>query len=204
MAARAAALVVHDLKNELGALEAALEQLALQPDPASAAAAHAQCRDLRQRLMSFLTVYGHEGELHAHCVDESPMELLSALHARGLRRAGGLQVTLDVSPDLPVIWFFDRRLVLMALEAALHNALRFARSHIWLGARTETGHLVFVVDDDGPGLGGADAADAGSTGLGTDLCRAVGMAHGMPSGDAAVRLLDRAEGGARFELWLAT
>lgn len=204
MAARAAALVVHDLKNELGALEAALEQLALQPDPARAVAAHAQCRELRQRLMSFLTVYGHDGELHAHCVDESPLELLLALQSRGQQRAGSLQLTLVLPPDLPVIWFFDRRLVLMALEAALHNALRFARTSIWLGARVEAGHLVFVVDDDGPGLGGANGPDAGSTGLGTDLCRAVGVAHGMLTGDAAVRLFNRAEGGARFELWLAT
>ena len=203
MAARAAALVVHDLKNELGALEAGLRQLAMHPEAAKAAAAHAQCRDLRQRLMSFLTIYGHDGELRAICEDESPAEVLQALHDRGLERAGRIALCLRPMTDLPAIWFFDRRLVLMALEAALHNALRFACSAVWLGARVDDfRRLVFVIEDDGPGLGSADAEAAASTGLGTDLCRAVGMAHGLPSGESAVSLNNRPEGGARFELRL--
>lgn len=196
-------MVVHDLKNELGALEAGLRQLAMHPDAAKAAAAHAQCRDLRQRLMSFLTIYGHDGELRAICEDESPAEVLHALHDRGVERAGRIALSLRSTTDLPAIWFFDRRLVLMALEAALHNALRFARSKVWLGARVdESGRLTFVIEDDGPGLGSSDAGAAASTGLGTELCKAVGVAHGMPSGDSAVCLVNRPEGGACFELRL--
>lgn len=202
MVARAAALVVHDLKNELGALEAGLRHLVMHPDAARAAAAHAQCRDLRQRLMSFLTIYGHDGELRAICEDESPAEVVQALHDRGVERAGAIELSMRSTAGLPAIWFFDRRLVMMALEAALHNALRFARSAVWLDARVDGGRLVFMIDDDGPGLGSSDAEAAASTGLGTDLCRAVGVAHGMPSGESAVTLVNRPEGGARFELRL--
>ena len=204
MAAQPAALVVHDLKNELGALEALLQQLASSPEPAKAAAAHRQCRDLRQRLVSFLTVYGHDGELRAHCEDESPAELMQALHARGVERASNLEVTLRDAPELPAIWFYDRRLVLMALEAAMHNALRFARSRVWIGARVERGYLVFVIDDDGQGMGAADSAAFTSTGLGTDLCRAVASAHGVSPVESGVRLFNGPQGGARFELWLPT
>lgn len=204
MAARPAALVVHDLKNELGALEAGLQQLALCPDPERAVTAHRQCRDLRQRLVSFLTVYGHDGELRARCEDESPAELMRALRARGVERTDHVEVSLRDMAELPAIWFYDRRLVLMALEAALHNALRFARDQVWIGARVESGCLVFVIDDDGPGLGAAETAASTATGLGSDLCRAVAAAHGATPRESGVRLFNGPEGGARFELWLPT
>lgn len=204
----AAALVVHDLKNELGALEAALQQLALQPLAGAAAAAHRQCQMLRQRLVMYLTAYGAEGELRAVRDDESPADLLASAAARHQPADAALQVLAEPGAQAPPFWYFDRRLIAMALDAALHNALRFARQRIVLGARVEDGHLVFSVDDDGPGLGPQPAVDANAndnaTGLGTTLCRAVAQAHGTTRADGGVRLFNRAEGGARFELWLAT
>lgn len=198
----AAALVVHDLKNELGALEAALQQLALQPEAAAAGAAHRQCQMLRQRLVMYLAAYGAEGELRAVCDDESPAELLAGAARRHAPPEGHIQVLVAVGADAPPCWYFDRRLVGMALDAALHNALRFARSRITLGVHVDAGRLVFSVDDDGPGLQPGVAADTHATGLGTTLCRAVARAHGVAEG--GVRLFTRAEGGTRFELHLAT
>lgn len=198
MASDAAALVVHDLKNELGALEAALER-----GPPEVQALHRQCRALRQRFVSYLTLYGSEAELRAHCDDESPLALLQ-LVARRQSSAGGLQVGVADSCCAPPYWHFDRRLAGMALDAAVHNALRFARSRVELTAREEAGCLVLVVDDDGPGLGPEASAVATDTGLGTALCRAVAHAHGGRRDDGGVRLFNRAEGGARFELWLPT
>ena len=201
MGATGAALVVHDLKNELGALEARLEGLALQPAAATAAQAHQQCRALRQRLVMYLTVYGHEGPLRAHREDESPAELLQGLVRRHATPA--LPVTAVLPDDAPAYWHYDRRLVVMALDAALHNALRYARGQVQLTLRTEAGHLVLTVDDDGPGPGPGTPADPASTGLGTTLCRAVAQAHGH-SAEGSVRLFSRPSGGARFELWLPT
>jgi signal transduction histidine kinase len=196
----AAALVVHDLKNELGALEAGLSQLALQPEAAAAAAAHRQCQRLRQRLVMYLTLYGG-GELRAHCDDEAPADLIAGLASRHGARVQ-VQVQVRDNADAPPFWYYDRRLVTMALDAALHNALRHARSRVALGLRAEGGQLVFSVDDDGPGLDPANPAGEHSTGLGTALCDAVAKAHG-----GTVRLFNRengAEGGARFELRLPT
>jgi len=200
----AAALVVHDLKNELGALEAALQQLALQPAADAAAAAHRQCQMLRQRLVMYLAAYGAEGELRAVRDDESPAELLASVAARHAPPDGHIRIQLhaDVGADAPPCAWFDRRLVGMALDAAMHNALRFAGSRITLGVHENAGQLVFSVDDDGPGLQPGVTADAHATGLGTTLCRAVARAHGVAEG--GVRLETRAEGGARFELHLAT
>lgn len=194
----AAALVVHDLKNELGALEAGLAQLALRPEAAAADTAHRQCQRLRQRLVMYLTLYGG-GELRAHCDDEAPAELITSLAARH-----GARVQVH-DANAPPFWYYDRRLVAMALDAALHNALRYARSRVELGVRAEGGQLVFSVDDDGPGLNPANPANPAnehSTGLGTALCDAVAKAH-----RGTVHLVNRengSEGGARFELRLAT
>ncbi len=200
----AAALVVHDLKNELGALEAALQQLSLQPAASAAAAAHRQCQRLRQRLVMYLTAYGAEGELRAFCEDESPAELLAGVAARHAAPDAALRVAAETGADTPPFAYFDRRLVAMALDAAMHNALRFARRRIALGVRQESGHLVFSIEDDGPGLTPQPAADPHGTGLGTTLCRAVARAHGTVRADGGVVLANRPAGGARFELWLAT
>ena len=203
MASDAAALVVHDLKNALGALEARLHGLSLSPDAASAGAAWRDCRDLRQRLVAYLTVYGHDGPLRAHRDDESPAELLQALARRHVDE--GQSVIVEAGPAMPPCWQFDRRLVQLALEAALHNALRFARRQVLLSARAEAGHLVFSVRDDGPGPLASGPTGPYATGLGNQLCRAVARAHDTSRADGGVRLLQRADAeGACFELWLAT
>lgn len=202
-----AALLAHDLKNELGALEATLELLASETPTARVRSGHQQCRALRQRFVMFLTLYGAQGHLAACCEDESPANLLLALHARHLQPddAAGVQVQLDPQCDPPPFAYFDPRLVSLALEAALHNALRFAATQVLLGVRHEQRCLVFWVADDGPGLGGAQAsqaAEALNTGLGTELCRAVAQAHRHGGRVGEVKLFNRPEGGAQFELWL--
>ena len=213
MVSTGAALAVHDLKNELGALEAALDRLAVEPDGAAARLAQRQCRALRQRFVSYLTLYGQADELRAHCEDESPLGLLQLVAARQAATETAIRIVVDSTLQAPAHWYLDRRLVGMALDAALHNALRFARRQIVLAAHLEDRHLVFSVEDDGPGLapqGEPDALGIGlGTGLGTTLCRAVARCHGTNRPDGGVRLFDREGGegrplGARFELWLAT
>lgn len=202
MGAPGAALVVHDLKNALGALEGRLAALSLAPEHAAAAVAHRECRALRQRLVAFLAVYGHEGPLQAHPQDESPLEVLQALRAR---HAADMPVVDLPQPDaVPPQWHFDRHLVMLALEAAVHNALHYARSRIELHARADGDHLVFSVLDDGPGPAATSVGAESATGLGTALCRAVARAHGCARADGGVRLFTRADGGACFELWLPT
>ncbi|WP_425259673.1 ATP-binding protein [Rubrivivax sp. RP6-9] len=196
----AAALVVHDLKNELGALEGALQLLAVHPEPQAAAAAHRQCRLLRQRLVTYLAVYGADGPLHAVREDECPVALLHGVAAR--HADAPLPVRVQSGDGLPPFWVFDRRLVVMALEAALHNALRYARSAVVLGAHVHGSALVLTVDDDGPGPQPGPSGDSLATGLGTALCRAVAVAHG--AAEDAVQLAARPQGGARFSLRLPT
>ena len=179
MASSVAALVVHDLKNELGALEGTLERLALQPDATAAHEAHQQCRALREHLVMYLAVYGADGAMRAVPDDESPQALLEAIVAKRDGTAGPA-LAVQHSPAAPAFWYFDRRLVTLALEAAVHNAQRYANRQVWLSAREECGQLVLVVDDDGPGLDAAHSAGGFNTGMGTTLCQAVAQAQPPP------------------------
>lgn len=199
------ALIAHDLKNALGSLEGELESLIDDPSPAMAHSAYMRCTELRRQFVQFLTVYGAAKDMQAHCEDESPTDLLEALHRSGQIRHLSIpnapKVALQAAADVPAYWYFDRRLVHMALDAAFHNASRFARQRVVLGLREENGYLVFTIDDDGPGLGAIDPSSS-STGLGTDLCHSVAHAHRSGERQGRVQLSNRPEGGARFELWL--
>lgn len=196
------ALVVHDLKNALGVLEAELLTLERQPRRALAAQAHAHCAELRQRFVMFLTAYGIDGKVRAQPNDESPVDLLQGLQAgAGWHGEQAVRVALGRCAAAPAFWYFDRRLVHMALQAALHNAQRFGRREVVLDARQDGGFLVLSIDDDGAGLGAADPSQH-ATGLGTELCRAVAGAHCHEGRSGCTTLANRPDGGVRFELWL--
>lgn len=199
------ALIAHDLKNALGTLENELEALIDQPDPGLAQSAYVHCTELRRQFVQFLTVYGADDGLKAYSEDESPLDMLKSLqHTAALKRlitSSTPKVTLGDAHTMPAFWYLDRRLVYMALEAALHNALRFSQHHVVLSARQQDGYLVLSIDDDGPGLGAIDPSDQ-STGLGTTLCDAVAKAHNCGDREGRVALVNRPEGGASFELWL--
>ena len=198
-----AALIVHDLKNGLGALEAELLTLSQREAATPAGQAHLHCAGLRQRLIQFLALYGAEGSMRAHSADECPQDLLKLVVRHQAPLLAPLQLHIVGTETCPPFWYFDRRLVRMALEAALHNAGRFARQRVELSARQEGAHLVIRVDDDGPGLQVPDPDDPQATGLGTALCEAVARAHDLPGRTGQVRLYDRPEGGARFEICLS-
>ena len=141
--------------------------------------------------------------MRAHSQDEAPMDLLRLMVRQQAPLATGLALTVVDEDRAPPFGFFDRRLVRLALEAALHNATRFGRHRIELSARSDDGYLVFRVDDDGPGLQPPDEDDPHATGLGTALCEAVARAHSQNGRPGRASLFSRPEGGARFELWLA-
>ena len=196
-----AALVIHDLKNALGVLEEQLLALEAAPSPLLARNARNNCVELRSRFIGFLLLYGGEGELRAVLSDESPAEFLSNQVALAQQLNTSVTTTLGDVSQAPPYWYFDTRLVRLALDAALHNAWRFARSSVSLSVRLDNGYLGFIVEDDGPGLGASDDEDS-ATGLGSELCLAVAQAHQNKGRQGYTRLENRTQGGARFELWL--
>ena len=206
----ALALIAHDLKNALGVLEAELGVMVDAPTAAQAQSAHLHCGDLRREFVQFLTLYGAETEgLRALCEDESPLDVLQALQrswrTRLARSGSELQVHVQSQESAPSFWYFDRRIVQLALDAAIHNATRFAKAHIALTVRVE-GHdegkdLVWQIIDDGPGLG-SDSGCTHATGLGTSLCEAVAQAHTLGARQGQVSLRNAEAGGTVFEMRL--
>lgn len=206
----ALALIAHDLKNALGVLEAELGLMAEAPSPELARNAMLHCGDLRREFIQFLTLYSAETQgLRAMCEDESPLDVLSSLQKAWrirLERSGiCLDIDIDTSTPPPSFWYFDRRLVQLALDAAIHNATRYARALITLSATTAqvqgVSCLVWQIHDDGPGLG-QDGNSPHATGLGTSLCEAVARAHGLGSMVGQVSLHQHPVEGTVFELRL--
>jgi len=198
------ATVIHDLKNELGILTGSLstmvEGAAGTSMEAQARHSYAIAAKLSQNLVSFLTLYRADSRgLTVRPMDHNPEDFIRDLVTELVLAADGPRVSVDMAEPVASFWFYDAYLVQMAIDAAVQNAVRFARSTVTLSARMREGYLVFVVEDDGAGLG---AASAPSTGLGTVLCCAIAEAHRNGSRAGRVALKNRPEGGAAFEMWL--
>lgn len=200
MDARLAAIIVHDLKNALGALEGELHALTTELQHDLAQHAHLTCVALREKLIGFLTLYKASSQgLSARIEAVNPEDFLVALLEQSSAGSSGLRISLDTA-DMPALGFFDENLVGLALEAALQNAARFARTSIVVACTKDAEELVFAIRDDGPGLGTKE--DAPSTGLGMELCAAIAVAHNKGEKKGSAMLGNRSEGGALFELRL--
>jgi len=206
MKADLAAAVAHDVKNRLVILGEELAKLSSLPlaEPARAhvAAANEQAVQVTSRLVEWLTVQrAGEGGLHATPREEVPEYFLADWHADAMRLANGrVDIVREAGSDLPAFWFFDAQLVRLALDSALHNALRFATARITLGAAMKDRRLIFSVHDDGPGVQTDGCAT--STGLGSTVCRQVAIAHKNRGEQGHCELRDHHAGGAIFELSL--
>lgn len=203
----ALALIAHDLKNALGGLEDELSRLIDDPSPVMAQRAHLHCAELRRQFIQFLTLYGARTEgLTPHCEDESPQALLQALQrvwdAKLKVDEQSVVISLATPSRAPAFWYFDHRLVRLALDAAIHNAIRFARSQVTLDVHENDGWLVWRVLDDGEGLGSEDPAQGSATGLGTALSEAVASAHRSQGRSGRIALTSAPGQGTEFTMAL--
>lgn len=199
-----AALIVHDLKNSLGALEGQLSALTAELDHDKAMQAHTTCIALREKMIGFLTLYkASEHGLLAHIEAVCPADFLRELvHNHPLvdnRSDAKIKITINDN-DMPAIAFFDEHLTEMALDAALQNALRFAKSAISIACVKMDSEIVFTIQDDGPGLGVTE--EKPSTGLGMALCEAIARAHQNDDRNGSTQLQSLPDGGALFTLRL--
>lgn len=200
------ALVVHDLKNRLAILTDELAQLGRLPltegAHAHARQASEQAQLLTRRLMEFLTAHRavEQGGLRAVPAEEMPDSLVMELAGDAQTLLHGRLQVLQQFDDNPPFWFFDRQLARLALDSAIYNALRFARSRITLGLRLADQQLCFYVWDDGPGLQNTPAST--STGLGRLVCDEVARAHRNHGRSGRSLLRNHDQGGAIFELFL--
>lgn len=105
---------------------------------------------------------------------------------------------------------FDRNLMYIATRNLLVNAVRYARTQVWLRVEDRDGWLVIAVDDDGPGVpqderervfdpfhrvDNSRDRHTGGYGLGLSFVKLIAEQHG-----GSVYVTDSPEGGARFVL----
>jgi len=199
--------VAHDVKNRLvilGEELAKLQSMSLPPEAKQRVDnANQQAMALTSKLVEWLTVQRatEEAGLRAVPHEEIPEAFLDDVHAQAVPLGSTrVRIEREASEVLPAFWFYDPQLVRLALDSALHNALRFAKARIVLGARMHENQLCFYVHDDGPGLGAAPSAT--STGLGLKLCNEVARAHRNRGVHGHCTLRDHPDGGALFELFL--
>lgn len=123
-------------------------------------------------------------------------------------RAKGAEIRKD---DLPEVRC-DRTLIKQVFQNLIGNALKYAGAEpvIKVGGKRSEEEVVFWVEDNGPGIPSAElekvflpmyrVADTGSEspGLGLATCKKIVERHG-----GRIRVLNRSEGGARFEFTLS-
>lgn len=202
----------HELRSPLATVLAALE---LAGDDAGLSWAELQPLVLSeaqrmQRLVDDLLLLARADERGLRFdIDDVDLDDILAAEAQRVRRAGGLNVTADLSPlriqaDLGCLSQTIRNLV--------DNAVRAASSTIGLSAVAHDGVVVIRVDDDGPGipiverqhvfgrfvrLDDSRERTGGGSGLGLAIVERLVHAQG-----GSVAVLDSPLGGARFEVRL--
>lgn len=214
------AATVHDMKNVMSVIQQAYTTwLADLPaeyrERAEQRLIEQETLHLQSMTVQLLGLYKLEKSQLAftpdyHLLDEFFEDQISrhadVISARGLM----IDFQLD-DPDLE--GYFDRNLLEVALDNAISNAQRFARSQILLTARQQDGGTLIQVNDDGPGYPAhmcgelnADAStinlDSGSTGLGLYFTRQIARLHDNQQ-PARVSLGNGAHpGGGNFSIWL--
>ncbi|MFQ5487101.1 MAG: sensor histidine kinase [Gammaproteobacteria bacterium] len=207
------ASTIHDMKNSLGIVLHALEELGAAPDTGTdrrqLQILQFEAKKISNKLIQLLSFYkmSHAGlclNIDEHEVADLLLE--SLLLEKPVIETVGLGVELQADESLT--WALDRELVIGVLGNAINNAMRHAHSRLLLMAEAEGAVLRLTVNDDGPGFpeellsnSGHDVHGvsfaSGNTGLGLsfsamiaelhrhgDHCGTIELSNGGPLGGA--------------------
>lgn len=213
---------VHDMKNSVGMLIGALDELGADADTASDPAVRDmsklryEAKRLNSNLIQLLSLYrinelGYTLNVVENDVEEVVEECF--LEQEAFMQLQGVEFEMDCDPDL--VWFFDRELVSSVLNSVINNAYRYTRDRIRIGAGTVDGRLALFVEDNGPGypesmqvnsapdLGQAIDFRSGSTGLGLYFTATIARMHRHKEREGYIELANTGiDGGGRFTLYL--
>lgn len=175
------AAVIHDIKNQLAELALRLERRG------DCAQETAILFAASQRLSGLLLAQRQQaGLLQIHVDSDSPTDLLQEVAAEHRTLFPNVTIEVDYSAA-PPFWFYDKAMLRLALDNALHNACRHARNGVRLEARKVEDMLEIKVTDDGQGFPDSMlAVDSGAsptfasrqgTGLGLYLASKIAQLH---------------------------
>ncbi|TCK18752.1 histidine kinase/DNA gyrase B/HSP90-like ATPase [Thiogranum longum] len=212
---------VHDMKNSVGMLLAALDEIdsRCSPDSCASRDQFSQLRyegkRLSSNLVQVLTLYRiNESRYTPNITENDASDVLEEclLDNEGLLALKGIDIEMDCNDDLQ--GFFDNELVSGLISSVINNAYKYARSRIHIGAGRENGYLTLYVKDDGNGFPpsmlheqgqGTPAISfrSGSTGLGLYFAATIAALHRHDDRQGFFTTgNDGINGGGRFTLYL--
>ena len=212
---------VHDMKNSLGMVLGALDQISEQCGNAGCASRQLfsqlryEGKRLNSNLIQILTLYRIESDQYSLNISEQDIsELLEEcyLENEGLLALKGIELEMDCEEDL--LCFLDRELISSILNSVVNNAFKYTRDRIRIGARREGGYTAVFIEENGGGyptamLHGAGQAPGdidirnGSTGLGLYFTATIARMHHHKDRRGYITTTNEGiDGGGRFTLYL--
>jgi signal transduction histidine kinase len=208
---------VSDAAHELRSPLAVLLAIADATDPASVtdeqlrliADVRTEVERLQVLVDDLLVLARHDETPASRRVEVDLDHTIRSVTSGPLRSAG---VTIDASAVEPVRLLGDPGALERMIRNLVDNAVRHARTAVWVGLTARRGHAVVTVDDDGPGIAEearehvferfarvdtARQRATGGAGLGLAVVRAVARAHGGDAGFVETR-----RGGASVDVRL--
>ncbi len=191
--------VAHDLRNPLSLILAEARLLELGSGPERRARppgktieqAAARMNRLIQDLLDVSRI-----EAHQLTVDPGPLPVAELVSdavdiCRGAASSKAIELRLAVPPDAPDVWG-DRDRLLQVFENLIANAVKFTTNggSITVGAARQGSHVLFWVDDTGPGIAIEDQPHVfdrfwrarpekrSGAGLGLPIVKGIVEAHG--------------------------
>jgi len=192
---------IHDMKNSLSMMASYLEDaLAQAPAEASGETSNTPARQktaqalyeaqrVNNHLIQLLALYKIDQSFYPFDPREQSLaDLAREALARALPLAESKGIQLDCDCPENLFGWFDYELVFGVIVQALHNALHYTRSKVFLKASASETGVVIQIEDDGPGfpeflLEQGNAAqrgisfETGSTGLGLYFANVVASLH---------------------------
>lgn len=212
---------VHDMKNSLGMLLGALDEIMSRCEPNQCPSfdgfSHLRYEGNRvnHSLMQLLSLYRISNDQYSlnethndveECLEECFLE------SQGLLELKGIQTELDCDEEL--LWYFDRNLIVGMLNSVINNSYKYTKSIIKISAYVKDGYLAISVADDGNGYPESMLHEAnqqthaidyktGSTGLGLYFSSCIAKLHEHKDKQGYITTTnDGISGGGNFTIYL--
>jgi len=151
------ASAVHDMKNSLSMLLHSVDSMCDElPEEwrkkPNVATVQYEAERVNSYLVQLLGLYRLQNKLLTLHVDEYYLDdLLDEQAAHYTQMLNGKSVSLNISVEQNLAWYFDREIILGVLNNALNNASRYTKNAIEITAKIDNNFLVIEIHDDGQG-----------------------------------------------------
>jgi len=151
------ASAVHDMKNSLSMLLHSVDSMCDElpeewRNKPNVATVQYEAERVNSYLVQLLGLYRLQNKLLTLHVDEYYLDdLLDEQAAHYTQMLNGKNVSLNISVEQNLAWYFDREIILGVLNNALNNASRYTKNAIEITAKIDNDFLVIEIHDDGQG-----------------------------------------------------